>query len=166
MTKWENNSLGKAGRFYPLLYLAPLPLIGFSLALFGYAVTGNFQLWERILVAGFGVFFMAYFVRSIEAICVTRSTVQEIEYDGKAFRGKTFSGKSFEVNRLSSIFEDEGFFAKKNIKFLFKDNGNLIIKSGSETYYLSGSMEGISTFRELLEIKRVELRSGKTKGQS
>ncbi|MGI2030376.1 hypothetical protein [Endozoicomonas acroporae] len=150
MIKWENKNLGEAGNYYPILYLLPLPLIVSSLILFGYSLYDGLQILERLVSIGFGLFFLVYFGKAIEAIIITRSTVQEIIYDGGLIRGKTFSGITFEVNRCSEIMRNEDFFAKKNIKFLFPQNKNLIIKCGSVEYYLSGNIEGIDKLLQLL----------------
>ena len=151
MNKWENQTFGDAGKFYPLLYLTPLPVLGSSLFLFGYSFASGFQLWERIVIAGFGLFFMMYFGKAIKAINITRSTIQEIVYDEGIFRGKTFSGKEFEVDKFTEVLESENFFAKKHIKFLFQENGkNVIVRYNSDEYYLSGSIEGIERLQKLL----------------
>jgi len=151
LTKWENKTFGEAGKFYPLLYLAPLPIIGISLFLFGYSFASGFQLWERFVIAGFGLFFMLYVGKSIEAIIITRSTIQEILYDGNTFRGKTFSGKTFEVDKFTEVLEDENFFDKKHIKFLFHENRkNMVLRCDSGNYYLSGSISGIDHLQKLL----------------
>lgn len=166
MIKWENNTFGKAGKFYPFLYLSPLPIIGISLFLLGYSLASGFQLWERLVVAGFGIFFLIYVVKAIEAIVITRSTIQEISSDGSVFSVKTFSGKHFKVDQFSQIMEDEKFFAKKNIQFLFPANvKNMIVRCDSGDYYISGNIEGIATLRELIkkEPKKEPRRTGTPK---
>jgi len=144
LVRWENNTFGKAGQFYPLLYFAPAPVIGVSLFLFGYSFSSDLQLWERLVVAGFGIFFLIYFFKVVEAIIITRSTIRQIVNDDNIFHIKTFDGKTFEVNRFSKVMEDDDFFAKKNIRFLFPDDTkNMIVRCNSKDYYISGSIEGI-----------------------
>jgi len=151
LIKWKNQTFGNAGKFYPLLYLAPLPIVGIALFLFGYSFAGGFQSWERFVIAGFGLFFMVYFGKAIEAIIITRSTIQEILYDGNVLFGKTFSGKRFKVDELTEVLENERFFDKKHIKFLFhEESKNLVIRCNSDDYYLSGSIAGIDNLRELI----------------
>ena len=103
------------------------------------------------MIAGFGLFFMMYFGKAIEAIAISRSTIQEIAYDGNIFRVKTFGGKTFEIDKFSEVLESETFFAKKHIKFLFKNNANnMIVRYNSNEFYISGCIAGIESLRELL----------------
>lgn len=145
LTKWENQVFGDAGKFYPLLYLTPLPIADIALFLFGYSLSSNFQLWERFVVAGFGLFFMMYIGKAIEAIIITHSIIQKIIYDRNVLCEKTFSEKTFEVDECTEVLEDGSFFEKKHIKFLFqKNSNNMIVRCNSGDYYLSGSIAGIT----------------------
>lgn len=151
MIKWENNTFGTEAKFYPLLYLVPLPLAGICIFLFGYSFVGDFQLWERIVVAGFGAFFLIYFFKSIEAIKISRGTIKNIAFDGKDFRGETFGGDTFEIDKFSEISKNDRFFEKNNVTFLFHDGGkNRVISCYSGYYYLSGKMEGFKNLEKLL----------------
>jgi hypothetical protein len=151
LNKWKDKTFGDAGKFYPLLYLTPLPILGSSLFIFASLFANGFQLWERIIITGFVLFGMMYFGKAIEAINITRSTIKEIVYYEGIFRGKTFSGKEFEVDKFTEVLESENFFAKKHIKFLFQENSkNMIVRYNSDEYYLSGSIEGIERLQKLL----------------
>jgi hypothetical protein len=151
MSKWENKTFGKAGKFYPILYLLPLPILGVALFLFGYSFASGFQPWERMVVGGFGVFFLIHFVRAIEAIVISRSTIQEITTDNTIFHVKTFGGSDFKVKQFSKIVEDDAFLAKKNLRFLFpNESKNIIVNCDSRNYYISGNTEKFETLRAAL----------------
>ena len=151
MNRWENTSFGKAGRYYPILYLVPIPLLGVAWLLFGYALLDGFQLWERFVIAGFGLFFFVYFIKGIEAILITRSSIKEISVKNNELTIHTFGGKVLKIDRFEAIFATNDLFSKKNIQFMFAaDVKHIIVRCESGNYYIAGDLDGIETLREAL----------------
>jgi len=151
LKKWKNKTFGDSGKFYPLLYCLPLPIFGISTFLLIYSFASGFQTWEQLVIIGFGLFFAMYAAKSVEAIVVARSTIQEISYDGHWFRGRTFGGKTFDVDKFSETSENRALFSKKHLKFLFPANtNNMVLHIASDDFYLSGNISGIDSLRALI----------------
>lgn len=154
MEKWENISLGKSGRFYPLVYLAPLPIIFVGFLLLTYSFYGEFHLLESLIIAGFGVFFLVYFFKGVEAIKITRSSIKEISLRNNKFHVHTFGGKVFEVDQFKEVIDGNDFFSKKNIRFMFPaDVKNIIVRCDLGEFYISGNIVGIEVLRTALKEK-------------
>ena len=152
MSKWKCTSFGKSGRIYPLLYVAPLPLLGVALCLIFSGLSNEFKHWEKIIVSGFGLFFLVYFFRALQAIRITRSTIQEICIKGTSILFRTFGGETFEVKSFQEIIEgDKQFFSKQNIAFLFPPERNhLILRCEFGEYYISGAIKRFDSLSKAL----------------
>lgn len=148
---WENLYFGKKGRFFPVAYVIPVPILAMAVVLLAFSFADGFHAWERIVIFGIGILFLAYFCRSLEAIAIFHSTIREVTIKRDTFCLKTFGGKTIEEKQFATIEEDCILHKKRNTQFLFPESPrSLVIKFNSKRYFLPSSINDFCALRERL----------------
>lgn len=152
MNNWVNTSFGNAGKFYPLLYLVPVPLLGVAIFFLSYSFSSELQQWERVVIIGFSIFFFIYFIKGIDAIKITRLAIKKIFITRNNITVNTFGGKEFKIGGLKKVVFGSDIFTKNHIQFMFPiDKKNIIIQTDVGEFYISGNISGIEELAQVLE---------------
>lgn len=151
MYKWENNSLGKDGKYFHLLYLVPIPVLLMSIFFLYFTLIEGFKPFERVIFLIFGLAFAYYTYKGLKLILTSRNVVKSISYKEGNLCLVAFGGTKISQQEITEIYQFHHNFPKKSAaSYVLSDKINLAVQTKNGIYLISGNMENFDNLSGIL----------------